>query len=832
MYKLHLLLLLLSIFVFANPTYAVFTDEYRPVGKGYKQGDLIIRFKEDKDPSSIRQAAAERRKKSLTLIGQAINRLEEIRLRSQGEALPEEDLKELEQIERTLSVVDERSLISNYVLIKASPEIPFAKAKAQYENLDYVESVEPNLTMHAAAVDPYAQWALSKINVQGAWEIQEDSPNIKVAVVDTGIDYNHPDLINRATNGYDFSTCDLSNSAGCMTEKERDSDAMDNNGHGTHVAGIIGAEVDNGIGIAGVSQNVQLFAVKTLGEDGGGYLDDVIDGIKYAADQGVNVINLSLSADIRRGCSDPLLQDQSSMQTAIDYAYNKGIVMVVAAGNEAADAGEFTPANCNNVITVGATNQQDQRTSYSNYGSTVDIYAPGGDKSCASCEIWSTYLSSTGNEYVYLSGTSMATPHVAGVAALMLARVSSLTPGDVRGILVNSADPVAAGPRLNAAQALAAAQPPASDPTPTPTDAPPNTTATPTVTPNTTPTPIPFPENTPTPTRIDAACSASCPEGYPARSSGNANCDEAIDGDDYDIWKTQYDLYRQGQQLTGEERTADFDCSLNNSTSSGYVTLADFELWRKHSFVVNPGTACGTIEGASFNTITVSQIPDKPPVTNVAGNPDYNISMRGWEVVADARKEIYDMGVSTDPDDLAPQLYGLFLDNRIPQVSQTYQMYDWAWGEDGALGSRGDLYHSPEVTLLGATTTPGEEIKMPSSGYSIGENYEAMVLYADEDSITLTIKADDAIYEVIQHDVGDPTVLAGYVIHVEDICTEPRLLDLYNTSNLAGRSSLPALVEGQSFGRAKGTELKFSIRDTGSFMEPRNTQNWWRRSSE
>ena len=761
-------------------------------------GEYIVQYKPDHNPDQIRAKAASWSENEDQLIGQAINRLKTIQLRNQGQALPPEVLKELESIEDSLNVVQEK-IIGDYYLMKSTEAISPALAAVAFRQADIIETAEPNRYVYAAAApnDTFYpnQWSLSKMNMETAWETNKTSGKIKVAVLDSGVNYNHEDIdSSKIIKGRDYIN--------------NDNDPMDDMGHGTHVAGIIGAATNNQKGVAGVSWDAQILAVKVLNSGGTGDLTNVIESINSIADSNqANIINLSLDGE--GTCPQAL-------QNAINSAVERNITVVVAAGNEHNDSAGYFPANCQNVIAVGALGPDSERARYSNYGSLVDVAAPGGNPSVPSgssydCNangtdcIISTWLS---NEYALSAGTSMAAPHVAGLVALMLGVNSGLTPAQIETILKDTGTTISTdqpiGKLINAQAALLAIN--TGDPTPTPT----GTANTPTPTP--TPTSVQLPPEAPTPTRIDNVCPATC-------DAGDVNCNGAIHDEDYNIWRDQYDQYRGGVQLEGTARTGDLDCSLDNAASPGYVTLADFEIWRKHSFVVNPGTACGTagtIEGESYETLSINGSPE---TRAISGHPDYNIALRGWEAVPNARKEIYDMGPSADPDpNTPPQLKGLFADNRIPQVSGTYQMYDWNWGAGDNIGSKGGLYSAPpEVQLLGTLVTKGEVLKVPDSGYEITSGYEVMVLYADDNSIMLSYKGED-------------TAATGYVLHVLDVCVEPRLLALYTASNQGGgaRVRLPALKAGQAFGRSKETEVKFTIRDTGSFMEPRNTQNWWR----
>ncbi|QWK10580.1 MAG: S8 family peptidase [Thermoflexus hugenholtzii] len=240
--------------------------------------------------------------------------------------------------------------------------------------------------------DPYYgldQWNLPKIRAPQAWDVVTGTTGVWIAIVDTGVDYTHPDLASsRLWLGWDFAN--------------NDSDPMDDHGHGTHVAGIAGANTNNNQGVAGVCWGCGLLAVKVLDADGWGLVSWVANGIRYAADWGAafgkrTVINLSLGS----------LYPSSVVADAVAYAQGKGALIVAAAGNDGINE-LFYPAAYPGVIGVAATDSSDQRASFSNSGSHVDIAAPG-------VIIFSTEW----GWYHYESGTSMAAPHVAGVAGLV-----------------------------------------------------------------------------------------------------------------------------------------------------------------------------------------------------------------------------------------------------------------------------------------------------------------------------------------------------------------------------------------------------------------------------
>jgi subtilisin family serine protease len=282
--------------------------------------------------------------------------------------------------------------------------------------LNYVARVAlvPNDTFYASY-----QWNLSRINAPAAWSITTGSRDVIVAVVDTGLDPTHPEFAGRIVPGYDFVN--------------DDANPDDDNGHGTHVAGIALAAGNNGIGIAGVSWGARVMPVKTFGASGFGTLANGIDGIIWAAYNGAYIINLSWTVEIPP--DDP---SRSILQGTIDYAYQKGCLIVAAAGNQCLDGNPVLyPAACNHVVAVAATGTSDERALYSEVQSYVDVAAPGGVAMTGS-EPTDHYILSTQWQGAYptfgyglKSGTSQATPHVAGLAALVWTMNPYLTPDEV-----------------------------------------------------------------------------------------------------------------------------------------------------------------------------------------------------------------------------------------------------------------------------------------------------------------------------------------------------------------------------------------------------------------
>lgn len=214
---------------------------------------------------------------------------------------------------------------------------------------------------------------------------------------------------------------------------------------------------------------------------------------------------------------------------------------------------------------------------------------------------------------------------------------------------------------------------------------------------------------------------------------------------------------------------------------------------------------CATIPGVTYSSLTINGAPSDRPAANHA---DLNLALRGY-TGANAPLSLVDYNGAADGN--APQLAGLFTDNRTPRFTSAHRVYHWNWGAN----QRGSLITDWDVTLIRMQTQSGEIIRLPNSGYNIGEGYDALVLYATEQRITLKYTRED-------------NVVYGYTIHLEDVCVEPRLLALYNQLNAAGRGRLPALRGGQELGRARSSTIGVAIRDTGQFMDPRSRKDWWR----
>ncbi len=315
------------------------------------------------------------------------------------------------------------------------------------QNRSDVEYAHPNyiLTAQATPNDPQypnQRWHYEAINLPGAWDIETGASNpVRVAVIDGGVVAGHPDLAGKLLPGYDF----YSNAADSGDGDGRDPNPEDTSPgtdfHGNHVTGTVGAATNNNLGVAGVSWGARLVPIRAL-SGGNGTLADVADALRWAAGLSVSdvpananpasVINMSLGGPV--ACTNA-----PALQQAINEANNAGVIIVVAAGNSNVDASTFSPAGCSGVITVGATNAAGSRASYSNYGTRIDLMAPGGEASGQ--QVVSTLGS---GQYGGKVGTSMAAPHVAGVLALMKSKKPALTAAEGLSILKDTARPLSA----------------------------------------------------------------------------------------------------------------------------------------------------------------------------------------------------------------------------------------------------------------------------------------------------------------------------------------------------------------------------------------------------
>jgi len=411
---------------------------------------------------------------------------------------PGTSLNDMVQVHKREGAKVEATLSQIGVQVVTIPQGQKSSKMASYRTQKEVRYVEVDSVAQAVDIpdDPSfnVQWDMTKVQASQAWGITKGSQNVIIAILDTGIDVNHPNLAGKVVSSVNFT----------------DSSTAYANGqsHATHVAEIAAAATNNGVGIAGLGRNSSLMNVKVLGDNGYGYYSWIAQGIIWAADHGADVINLSLGGS----SASPTLEN------AVNYAWSKDVVVVAAAGNNGSTT-PFYPADYTNCISVAATDYNDALASWSNHGSWVDVAAPGV----------SIYSCIPGSQYGYMSGTSMASPHVAGLCGLVFS-VASDTNGDgrindeVKSAIEASCDKVGidvVSGRINAYRAIQLASTssvpvPTFTPTPAPTATPtPTPVPTATPTPTVTPTPTPVPTATPTPTPAPTATPTPVPTATP-----------------------------------------------------------------------------------------------------------------------------------------------------------------------------------------------------------------------------------------------------------------------------------------------------------------------------
>lgn len=435
------------------------TDEPIPAGLPVRQ--MIVQFTEEVTGNKMAEAALDGRIQQLSQV--TGTDLQYVRAMS-GEA-------HVLKLPAALPVAEAEALAAE---ISAQPGVAYAEP-------DYMRQAISDTPIHVAAPllapnDPqYAnQWHYKYVantseglNLPPAWDITTGLSTTVVAVIDTGI-LNHTDLAGRIVPGYDFiADTFVANDGNGRDNNPADPgdwivanecggihSAQDSSWHGTHVAGTIGAATNNGVGVSGVNWNAKILPVRVLGKCGG-YTSDIVDGMRWAAGLSVSgvsananpadVINMSLGGS--GACS-------TTEQNAVNAIVAAGTAVVVAAGNDNANASGFSPASCSGVITVASNNREGDRAYYSNYGATVEVTAPGGETFTASNGVLSTLdtgltTPANSNSYAYYQGTSMAAPHVAGLASLVLGQNPGMTPAQLLTHLQATARPFPSGSTCN-----------------------------------------------------------------------------------------------------------------------------------------------------------------------------------------------------------------------------------------------------------------------------------------------------------------------------------------------------------------------------------------------
>lgn len=537
---LFFLFLLLPVKTYAQTpdTFRIITPPPQQTELPYAENRIIVQYKKGQSKQDLQNTVNLRKIQAQTALGRITQRTSDIVTKLTGKSLPEEKLAKINGVEQKYSLTEKKLTITSdqeqIVVVQNTlgKTIDVTEAVSDFINLAEVENAVADYKRQPFFIpnDTYYsyQWALSIIQAPQAWDITQGDTlgNVLIAIIDTGIANNHSDLLSSKVVSY----YNCANISGCSIGGD------DIDGHGTHVAGIAAALTNNATGVSGVGFNTKLISLKVDDIDGFIYDSYVINALdKLITDfPGKKlVINLSLGGPF----SDVILEN------AINRAWNAGFVIVAASGN-CGNNTDPTNTNCNgqtnpimypayylNVIAVAAsTNSPEQKASYSEYGTWVDIAAPGGEGCTTSAELSTICILSTYPpiDYGGLAGTSMASPHVAGVAALVWSANSSFTNLQVRQKMEQTADSIAGtgtywtNGRVNAFRAVQS------------------------ITPTSTITPSPTP---------------SCP----LKTQGDANCDNQVDIIDFNGWW----LEATGQQTT---KSADF----NNDS---IVNIIDFNRW-------------------------------------------------------------------------------------------------------------------------------------------------------------------------------------------------------------------------------------------------------------
>ena len=304
--------------------------------------------------------------------------------------------------------LDARTDAGTVARLRQDPAVVFIERDGHVRALDFPRPA-PVLGFDVPT-DPLfgSQWNMSRIQVPEAHALTRGRAGVRVAIVDTGVDMKHPDLAGHVESVWDFI--------------HQDDDARDDNGHGTHCAGVVAAQPD-GVGVMGVAPGVTVLAVKALDAEGLGTWSQVAEGIVAAVRRRADVINLSLGAP----------QASFTLSEAVKFAVGSGVTVVAAAGNENSESPSY-PASWPGVVSVGSSNTKDLKSPFSNYGPTITLAAPGS-------KIVSTLRY---GEWGEMSGTSMASPHVAGVAALIKSVAPGFTSAQIRDRLVATVDDLGA----------------------------------------------------------------------------------------------------------------------------------------------------------------------------------------------------------------------------------------------------------------------------------------------------------------------------------------------------------------------------------------------------
>lgn len=573
-----------------------------------------------------------------------------------------------------------------------------------------VEYAEPNYIMHAHAVpndpyyDPY-QWHFDNdtyggVHAEAAWDITTGE-GVIVAVIDTGVAYeNYGNGFNRYSQAPDLAG---TNFVPGYDFVNNDSHPNDDAGHGTHVAGTIAGTSNNSEGVAGLAYGASIMPIKVLDSRGSGSYADVADGVRFAADNGANVINLSLGGPV----------GTSYLEDALRYAHEKGVTIVASSGNENSSSVSYPAAYNDYVIAVGATRLDEERAPYSNRGSALDIVAPGGDTSVDQNGdgygdgVLQQTFGSNRNQfgYYFYQGTSMAAPHAAAAAALVIASGKATTPAEVQTLLQNTAEDLGAAGRDNTfgyglidLEAALSGVTPTPDPEPQPD---PNPTPNPEPTPNQSPIANAGPDQTRTDTDDNGF------ESVTLSGASSTDPDGSI---------TTYDWY-EGTSLLGSGET------FNTTLAVGVHTI---------ELIVTDDQNATSSDSVVF-TIEAGTPPPPPPVNSTLFSDSFESGLTAW--TQGEQLDWKDSGRQSSAGDQSAEVDGRAVDSQLisPLIatggSNVVISFDWfiersldageylamdistdggaTWAPYRTLRAKidtQDVWHAESITLSGAAS--------------------------------------------------------------------------------------------------------------------------------
>lgn len=627
-------------------------------------------------------------------------------------------------------------------------------------------------------------YGIKKIQSQQAWDVTQGE-GVIVAVVDTGVDRNHEDLLNNswvnpgevAGNSLDDDGNGYIDDVYGWSFAYSNNDIMDRHGHGSHVSGTIAAVVNNGLGVASVAPKVKIMAVKGLDDSGSGYFDWLANAILYAAQNGAKVANNSWGC--RFSCPlVPIVED------AIRAADSLGTLNVFAAGNSSMDVINISPQNMTNPkpLVVSAVDPFDNPAYFTNFGNLIDVAAPGVDVLSTKSSQDTICASTTiGTYYCRLSGTSMSSPHAAGVAALVKAVNPSISEDQIRQIIVSSADDIqvpgkdtyTGSGRINAARAVGTLPP---EPTPTPT---------PTPTPSPTPIPTPSPDTTPPTVTITNPLNNSLVAGL-----------VDIDADAADNVGVTRVEFLVDETMVGTDTSAPYG-ALWDATTEVVDSI--------HNLVARAFDAFGNTASSSAVRVTIADTaPPTPPSNLRSTSVSHNSVSIAWDASAD-NKAVSGYSVIRDGITIAQTTQINFTDTTVSPKS-TYNYYIIAYD---AAGNSSNPSNTITVNTPDIPDTTPPSVPTNLTAQAVSDTQINLSWNASTDNIGVTgydvYRNNSLITTVLSTSFGDtsliPSTTYSYHVIAKDAANNSS-----SPSNTATATTQPApIINGSITGTISST---------------------------